>query len=53
MSCFNLGLTLKDLDLVDIGMMIDLVTTHNNIMDDVNDDKPKVRQATQEDFDRF
>lgn len=51
LSCLRLGLTVKDVDDMEIGMLMDIIITNNNIID--ADDKPKVRQATQADFDRF
>ena len=44
-------MTVKDVDDMEIGMLMDIIITNNNIID--ADDKPKVRQATQADFDRF
>lgn len=51
LSCLRLGMTVKDVDEMEIGMLMDIIITNNNIID--ADDKPKVRQATQADFDRF
>lgn len=51
LSCLRLGMTVKDVDDMEIGMLMDIIITNNNIID--ADDKPKVRQATQADFDRF
>lgn len=51
LSCLRLGMTVKDVDDMEIGMLMDIIITSNNIID--ADDKPKVRQATQADFDKF
>lgn len=51
LSCLRLGMSVKDVDDMEIGMLMDIIITNNNIID--ADDKPKVRQATQADFDRF
>lgn len=51
LSCLRLGMTVKDVDEMEIGMLMDIIITNNNIID--VDDKPKVRQATQADFDNF
>lgn len=51
LSCLRLGMTVKDVDDMEIGMLMDIIITNNNIID--ADDKPKVRQATQADFDIF
>lgn len=51
LSCLRLGMTVKDVDEMEIGMLMDIIITNNNIID--ADDKPKVRQATQADFDKF
>lgn len=50
-ACFRLGMTVKDVDDMEIGMILDIITTYNNIAETPK--KPKVRQATQADFDRF
>lgn len=51
LSCLRLGMTVRDVDEMEIGMLMDIIITNNNIID--SNDKPKVRQATQADFDRF
>lgn len=51
LSCLRLGMTVRDVDEIEIGMLMDIIITNNNIID--ADDKPKVRQATQADFDIF
>lgn len=51
LSCLRLGMTVKDVDDMEIGMLMDIIITNNNIID--ADDKQKVRQATQADFDKF
>lgn len=51
LSCLRLGMTVKDVDDMEIGMLMDIIITNNNIID--ADDKPKVKQATQADFDKF
>lgn len=54
LRCLEIGLSVKDLDLLSIGMVIDIWTESNN--DRATDGKQggdTVREATQEDFNRF
>lgn len=47
----NVGLMFSELDDMEFGEMLDIMNvTLNNIQ---SSDKPKVRKATQADFDRF
>lgn len=50
-ACLRLGMTVKDVDDMEIGMILDIITTYNNIHETPK--KSKIRQATQDDFDRF
>ena len=47
------GLTLRDFEGLTLGMILDYIITYNNeqLADDEKEDS--VREATQEDFDRF
>lgn len=53
----NLGLKMDEIDNMDIGMMFDLIIAKNNMTNraeqSINKNKPNVRDAIQEDFDRF
>ena len=55
LRCLEVGLSLSDLDLLTIGMVLDIWTEKGN--DDVKENASSggvtVREATQEDFDRF
>lgn len=42
---------MDDIDELEIGELLDIIITFNNEV--VTDEKPKVRNATQSDFDRF
>ena len=47
LRCYQIGLRLSDLDCLEMGMVVDMLTESGN-------DNEKYRQlATQEDFDRF
>lgn len=46
----ELGVSIADLDLLDIGLVMDMVT--EKINDTVEDDTPEI-DATQDDFDKF
>lgn len=52
---FRCGLTLNDMDDMDIGEILDIISVTSDILEDskVDDKKPRVRKATQEDIDRF
>ncbi len=50
LRCLEVGLSIRDLDLLTIGMVIDIWTEHIN---DSVKSKETARKATQEDFDRF
>ena len=50
LRCLEVGLSIRDLDLLTIGMVIDIWTEHINDSVKGNDNS---RKATQEDFDRF
>jgi hypothetical protein len=50
LRCLEVGLSIRDLDLLTIGMVIDIWTEHINDSVKSNDNS---RKATQEDFDRF
>ena len=52
LSCIRIGLSLSDVSQMDFGEMIDIVITFNNRFL-IDDEKPKVRNATQKDFDAF
>jgi len=51
LRCLEIGLPLRDLELLTIGMVIDIWTESLN--DRANSSGETVREATQEDFDRF
>lgn len=50
LRCLEVGLSIRDLDLLTIGMVIDIWTEHINDSVKSNDNS---RKATQKDFDRF
>lgn len=47
MRCIQIGLTISDLDFLEIGDVLDILT------ESANDGGDYVQLATQEDFDRF
>lgn len=47
LRCLQIGLSLRDLDLLTVGMVNDMFVEHTN------DDCSYATLATQEDFDRF
>lgn len=51
LRCLEIGLPLRDLELLTIGMVIDIWTESLN--DRAESSGGTVREATQEDFDRF
>lgn len=46
------GLTLKDFEVMTIGMIMDYIITYNNIHHQ-DDEEEAIREATQADFDAF
>ena len=48
----NVGFLYSELDDMDFGEMLDIVNVTLNTIDAI-ERKPKIRQATQADFDRF
>ena len=52
LSCLRLGLSMSDVDELEIGMMIDLIVTNNNILEGTSKEDT-IRNATQRDFDAF
>lgn len=56
LRCLEIGLPIRDLDLLTIGMVIDIWTESLNDRADGTENSgsgDKVREATQADFDRF
>lgn len=51
LRCRQLGLSMSDLDLLDMGMVYDMFIEQEN--DEAKDAYDNVRNATQADFDRF
>lgn len=52
MRCTQIGLSMSDLDLLDVGMVYDMIIeSDNDTADEASEDT--VRMATQADFDRF
>lgn len=47
LRCLQAGLRIEDLDLIDMGLAIDILS------ESANDDAEYPRKATQEDFDNF
>lgn len=47
------GLTLKDMDNMTVGQIVDYVIVHNNLHVSDDDTEDRVVEATQGDFDRF
>lgn len=52
MAGINVGLSIEDMDLLDGGMIFDLIIEYNNQYDKSKSNKG-TRMATQEDFDKF
>ena len=52
-ACLRLGMTINDFDHLNLGEMSDIIFAFNNATDTSDKNEPVVRQATQEDFDRF
>lgn len=53
LRCLEVGLSISDLELLTVGLVLDIWTERLN--DDVKESKSKsdIREATQEDFDKF
>ena len=51
LRCCQMGLSMSDLDYLDMGMVYDMLIEKAN--DDAGDAYDTVREATQADFDRF
>ena len=51
MRALQIGLRMDDLEEIEEGFVMDLIIESNN--DYTERDEPKVRQATQQDFDRW
>lgn len=53
LRCLEVGLSMSDLELLTVGLVLDIWTERLN--DDVKEPKSKsdIREATQEDFDKF
>lgn len=51
MRALQIGLRMDDLEEIEEGFVMDLIIESNN--DYAERDEPKVRQATQQDFDRW
>lgn len=52
LACLTLGVQIQDLDILTIGMMLDLIISNRNQYID-EDKKSKVRRANQSDFNNF
>ena len=53
LRCLEVGLSLSDLDLLTIGMVLDIWTEKGNDNADYGSSGVTVRMADQNDFDRF
>ena len=51
LRCLEVGLSMSDLELLAVGLVLDIWTERLN--DDVKEPKSDIREATQEDFDKF
>lgn len=51
LRCLEVGLSMSDLDLLTVGLVLDIWTERLN--DEVKETKSDVREATQQDFDKF
>ncbi|MFU0834012.1 MAG: Asp-tRNA(Asn)/Glu-tRNA(Gln) amidotransferase GatCAB subunit C [Oscillospiraceae bacterium] len=47
------GLTLHDFNEMTIGMVLDYIITYNNLNAHGTNEEEQIREATQEDFDKF
>ena len=52
-ACLRIGLSTYNIYRSDVGELLDIIITFNNVNDADQSDSRKVRQATQRDFDRF
>lgn len=53
LRCLEIGLPIRDLELLTIGMVLDIWTESMNERNDQEDSDGTIREATQEDFDKF
>lgn len=53
LACMKMGLSMRDIDNLEIGMLIDLLITFLNQLEENDKQSTNIRNATQEDFDRF
>ena len=51
LRCLEVGLSMSDLELLTVGLVLDIWTERLN--DDVKEPKSDIREATQEDCDKF
>lgn len=51
LRCLEVGLSMSDLELLTVGLVLDIWTERLN--DDVKEPKSDIREATQEDMDKF
>ena len=51
LRCLEVGLSMSDLELLTVGLVLDIWTERLN--DDVKEPKSDIREATQEDYDKF
>lgn len=51
LRCCQIGLSMQDLELLEVGMVYDMMIENSN--DDAEDAYDTVRKATQADFDNF
>lgn len=51
LRCLEVGLSMSDLELLTVGLVLDIWTERLN--DDAKEPKSDIREATQEDFDKF
>jgi len=47
------GLSLYDFKEMTVGMILDYIITYNNLNIKADDEEDEIREATQEDFDKF
>lgn len=53
LRCAEVGISIRDLDLLTIGMVLDIFTEKGNDNAEENSSRGSVRMATQSDFDAF
>ena len=53
LRCMEVGISIRDLDLLTIGMVLDIWVEKGNDSLEENSDEPNVRMAQQSDFDNF